>query len=642
VPFDQRIIPEVEALGSIPRAILAVSLLLAAAYGAGRIVAGPTRGPRSGLDAALLQIAVGLSLVGAIGVTLGQMQWLAGSRSIWLLGGLSLLALPPLMRCWRFPAFQYTSPIGKLRQLWWFSLPLALALVTLGPALCYPSGWDELVYHSELPRRWLAVGSPSFYPDLPYSGFPSLGEILFWLMAPIEVVIAPRLLVWVCWVIGLVLLQRLLRQSLRSSAACMLTFAFALSPATLLISANCYVESILMMQLAALLVAFGRPRRRAGTALCWAPSAVIGVLAGGAAAVKLTGLAILAVPCLWYFGVTWRDRFHTQPAVKNLGVCLMAAICVALPFYVRPWLATGNPFYPYFGEWFTADPARLELSRYHHAIGGAAFGVRSVAAFLTGPLLLSFAEKNYDGSFGWQLLGFVLLAAVAVVNAWRSRRRWLIWWPAAVWLWLYTFWYLTAQQARFAVPAMLVLVALAGLGLHPIRGKLRNLLLIALVTAAVVSAPWRTAGYYLGSWLAVLGAFSATQQLDEGTDFRYVPLLQAIAERVPADGKVMLLFEHRGFYVPRNCAIGTPGFQESGFTPPESYADPQAFMARLEREGITHLAMTKGPSGPDWLPQWQVRLEPLLRSIEACSREDRLRVVWESEHYYLLEVSRPP
>src|SRR5947199_351201 len=75
---------------------------------------------------------------------------------------------------------------------------LVLIIVTLGPALSYPSGWDELVYHHELPRRWLADGWPAFYPDLPYSGFPSLGEILFWLMAPIEDVIAPRLMAWAC------------------------------------------------------------------------------------------------------------------------------------------------------------------------------------------------------------------------------------------------------------------------------------------------------------------------------------------------------------------------------------------------------------------------------------------------------------
>ena len=63
-------------------------------------------------------------------------------------------------------------------------LATAAGLVTLIPALCYPSGWDELVYHAVLPRRWSTEGWPAFYTDLPYSGFPSSGEILFWLIAP--------------------------------------------------------------------------------------------------------------------------------------------------------------------------------------------------------------------------------------------------------------------------------------------------------------------------------------------------------------------------------------------------------------------------------------------------------------------------
>ena len=73
---------------------------------------------------------------------------------------------------------------------------LVLGGLTLGPALDWPEGWDELVYHAQLPQRWLRDGGMAVYGDLPYSGFPSLGEAVAWFVAPIEHVIAPRLILW--------------------------------------------------------------------------------------------------------------------------------------------------------------------------------------------------------------------------------------------------------------------------------------------------------------------------------------------------------------------------------------------------------------------------------------------------------------
>lgn len=634
--------PAIESLGSIPGALLATALLFVAAWSVGdTLVSTVSNVPGRRWDRVLLAIAVGLNLTATLGVALGQLKLLPGSWSPWLLVGLSLLTIQRLATAWRARA---SSPGGShpswpLRfPLRWFAA-MALALFTLGPALAFPTGWDELVYHTVLPRRWLADGWPAFYPDLPYSGFPSLGEILFWLVAPIDSVIAPRLIVWANWIVGLAILYRLLRRRVGKRAATVLTLAFALAPATLMISANCYVESILMMNLAALLLVIDEPwnRELGGTGL--SKVAIVGVLAGGAAAVKLTGLVVIAIPCLWYAGQCRQGRVRWHSAARSLALCLTVVLFVALPFYLRPWLATGNPLYPYFCEWFSNDPARLEMSRFHHAIGGATFGVRSLPTLLTGPLLLAFRAENFDGSFGWQMLGLLALAAAAVASARRDRRRSIaVAWPGALWLGLYGFWFFTAQQARFAVPTILVLVLLAAEGLRPMRGRLRQLVLAALVGAAVVSFPWRTSGYYLDCWLTAAGVFSQTHEVDQGTHLSYLPLVNAIAQRTPENAKLLLLFEHRSLYVPRATTIGTPFFQERGFTLPERFTNPASVLELLAREGITHVVMTKGPTGPDRLAAWDERLDPLFRSFEQCSREGRMRVIWESEHYLLLEV----
>src|SRR5262245_52619232 len=115
--------PEIEALGSIPRALIAAALLLAAAFGAGRLLIKlPVAGGRQILDAVLLRTVVGLNLIGAIGVALGQLKLLAGGNSFWLLAGCSFLNLPEFWRWWRRAAPKLARP-GRRRRRFLPRLP---------------------------------------------------------------------------------------------------------------------------------------------------------------------------------------------------------------------------------------------------------------------------------------------------------------------------------------------------------------------------------------------------------------------------------------------------------------------------------------------------------------------------------------
>lgn len=638
--------PELESLGSIPRALCAVALLWLAAFGLGTLIF-RSRQPRSvrlplrdshTIDTILLQLVAGLNLLGFCGVVLGQVGWLSNGKSLWLLGGASLLAAPHIWNGLRSgPVFASSFKSIVKREHWPLLLVAALLAVTLGPALCCPTGWDELVYHAELPRRWLMSGHPAFYSDLPYSGFPSLGEILFWLAAPMESVLVPRLMSWTCWCLGLVLLYCLLRRRARRCTSLALTLAFALSEASLMISANCYVETLLLMNIAGLLLALELPVRVSGSCVRRAPPGILGILAGGAAAVKLTGFAVIVVPCLWYVGVAWRNHLQRRHTVQSLIVFVIVALSVSLPFYLRPYLATGNPFYPYFAEWFSNDAVQLDISGYHHTIGGAAFGVRSLPTFLAGPVLLALDTGAYDGTFGWQLLGFLALAAIGICLSPR-RMSCLIVWPILVACWFYMFWYLTAQQARFAIPFVLALLLLSAAGLRQLNRRVQLLLLVLMLIATGICIPWRNILYYRGSWQVVAGSLSRTEYIHNLTEFHYVPLIRELHHKLPADAKLMLLFEHRGFYMPRAYVIGTPCFQEQFFSPPERFSEAEPVLALLKENSITHIVITLAPTGPDKAPSWAERQDQVYRSLEKCVQQGRIRIIGKSERYLILEV----
>jgi hypothetical protein len=179
---------------------------------------------------------------------------------------------------------------------------------------------------------------------------------------------------------------------------------------------------------------------------------------------------------------------------------------------------------------------------------------------------------------------------------------------------------------------------LAVIGLHRLRSHARTLALSLLAVSAVLCLPWPGGGYYLGSWLTVFGRASRTYFVDVNTDLDYLPLIDELRDRTPAAARVMLLFEHRGFYLPRDHVIGTPFFQEAGFTPPERFEDVASIMEILARERVTHLVVARQVRGPDAAEQWLLRLEPLRRGIERCSEAGRLRLQWESERYWVFQV----
>src|SRR5689334_18464715 len=145
---------EFESLGSAGGAVAAALLLLAAVSGVGRwIVPAARPGSRRVLDIWLVRATVGLVLVGWLGVTLGCGKLLSGRASLVLLVVLAGLNVAPLANWWLRASRQAPGdrqPQSTRRLPGWALLAaLTTVLVTLGPALCLPTGWDELVYHHE-------------------------------------------------------------------------------------------------------------------------------------------------------------------------------------------------------------------------------------------------------------------------------------------------------------------------------------------------------------------------------------------------------------------------------------------------------------------------------------------------------------
>jgi hypothetical protein len=90
--------------------------------------------------------------------------------------------------------------------------------------------------------------------------------------------------------------------------------------------------------------------------------------------------------------------------------------------------------------------------------------------------------------------------------------------------------------------------------------------------------------------------------------------------------------------MPRKAVIGTPYFQERWLMPPTDYTTASPLMKQVRKGGITHIAVAKGPVGPDWSPEAWEKSQPILQGLSAALEGGELQLVWQSDQHLLIAI----
>ncbi len=518
-----------------------------------------------------------------------------------------------------------------LPALMLLALPFALYL---GAALCPPVGWDELVYQLAVPQRWNASGLAEVYGDLPYSGFPSLPQFLYWLIMGAGGAISAKLLAFSAFVAmaASVFLLCRLRASVFASAA--MTLAFLVAPVLSFIGKEAYAEQFIAFNLLAALLAMKGLKRRSSKRA----ALLCGILGGACAAVKLTGLFACAAIIL--IGMMKRRR-----RLRELALFIFAAALFAAPFYARPALQTGNPFHPYYAEIFEKGEAALESSQYHQAAGSARFGADGLPGLLSSPLLLSIPFSPFqeicDGSFGLQLPAFLLLALLAFALRKRAKEHFKLSdfaFPCALLL-LYLLWFASAKQARFLLPAFAIACALGASALPKLSKKTQLLAILAILALASISFDARAVKHCLICWRSLGNPSGPASLVYNGTGDDYLPAIDAMLAKTPKNSKILLLFEERTLYIPRSCQIGTPFFQAALLTPPDRI-DAASLEKALADGEFTHVYLRSPENNPDLVRSYAERCAPLANAAAELEGKGALKALWRSQSAALYAMAR--
>jgi hypothetical protein len=317
------------------------------------------------------------------------------------------------------------------------------------------------------------------------------------------------------------------------------------------------------------LIRFARHSERSGLILG-------GVFAGGAAGMKYLGL-IAALTLAIVAAVALFRRLTLRVA---LSFALPAA-ALALPWYIKNAVLTGNPFYPHVFDGLNTTAAR-ELSSAMHRFG---YG-RSPLDFLLLPARLLASAKPFDGGQYFSPL-FVIFAPVAVLL---YRRRRVVLTAFAGILLFVVAWFVTTQQARFLVPVMPAAAVLAALGILALaqQGRLGRLVAVAVTAGALAVGAGASTVYARQFVPVVFGTEPAQRFLREKvSNYNGVEWLNrnlGTHDRVATD--LWALFYLRMPYV----TFGTMG----DLLP--SDAGPAATRAFVARYRVTRIAILDGDS----------------------------------------------
>ncbi|MCE5322091.1 glycosyltransferase family 39 protein [bacterium] len=465
-----------------------------------------------------------------------------------------------------------------------------IAIAVLIPALAPPSmsDWDSLAYHLSVPKLFLNHGGMYYISFMSHSNFPMLMETIYTLPLQFDNPAAAKMVTYLTAVLLVASVMLLTRKHFSSKAAPLAAIAFAGMPIVMWLATTAYIDiamalyTVLAVHL--LLNYLDQPERHY----------IIGsaVAAGFAASTKMTGLVIIPLILAWLL----IDRFCSQGRKiewKNGLAFVVAALIVCSPWYIKSVIYTGSPVYPFFYSVFGGRNWTAELA-HNYSTQQSLFGMgHGLAAFLMLPYNLAFhSEKFYDtaGLF----VGPIFLVGLPVLLLAKYRSRKLVGLTLFFLAFLIT-WFALTQQSRYLVPGFAVLaVLIAALAYSDGRFHISYYALWSVFLLTAVFGILTLCSAITNTAPVVFCRESRDEYLSRTLDI--YPADQWINENLPADAKIALFGDTRGFYLDRAYVWADPG-HNAEFT--RYFASPKKLVRYLKSRGVTHVLINYS-----FYPQW--------------------------------------
>jgi hypothetical protein len=351
-----------------------------------------------------------------------------------------------------------------------------LSLTTAAIAAALPAvWWDPIAYHLPLMYAALSHGTLSFDPYVAQSAFPWLAESASLPAYALAGSAGGALCMLGCG-IALASVAALTANELQAgSGAC----CFALitgSALWLWIAPSSYIDvPVAMWAVAALCAPALLPVRLPAASV----GAICGALAGASASAKYLGL-VLAPFSLCMLLLPHGDR------IRRAAGYALVFLAVAAPWYIRTWVLTGDPLYPFLSAAAATGQSVGAILAHGAAVTGVCGGTASLHDLLLLPYRLLAEPRAFCGDPGYALrLGVALFAAAPLLSR-RSRPYFVLS------LALLVAWFATGRQLRFLMAGISIYAVVVSVGSSAMSSALRPVTqaVLAVLIAIGIATQW--------------------------------------------------------------------------------------------------------------------------------------------------------
>lgn len=552
----------------------------------------------------IFESAIGLGLLGLIIFALGAAQLFY--LPVFL--GLLVLMAAVSWRALSGVISDVRAGIRSLRSIKWNATAVVAALIfasigilVLLRTLVPPSGddWDSLAYHLAILKLFLRHHGIYYIQFASHSNFPFTWEMLYTLGLGMGSVSLAKLFHFGSAVLLIGAIYTSTRRHFSAASALLAALIAVGIPILAWEATTAYID--VATALYSFLAVYALLNYSSTRDRKWAVMA--GVLVGIAAGTKMTALGMIGIAVVW---ILWPSKETTAPQrLKTALLFVGLAAVVAAPWYIKTFIYTGNPVYPFFfgtlggrnwsdaaAEYYRTDQLKFGMGRDPLSflmlpwnltvrfIRFVDYGARLPREFYELPIAIG------NPLFMLSSIGFSFLIAtpIAIFAAFRKgKHRPLLVASFA----LIVMWFFMMQNTRYLLPALAIMIPAVAYAAEITKTQR----IMAIIAGATAIYTVLVLFMLTGSSIPVaVGAMPAKTYLENTTDVYRVS--QFINENTPKDSKVALLGETRGFYLDRDYVWADP--MNNPAIPYDRMGSPTDLIGWLKVHGISYVIINKG------------------------------------------------
>ena len=347
---------------------------------------------------------------------------------------------------------------------------------------------DSLAYHLYCPKIFLKLNGLYFLPYNANSLFPMLNEMFYTYSLGLNALMLTKMFHFLSFILILGTLYYLSKEFFSHSVWIATAFIFVSIPGIINNAVTSQVDLTMTLFCFLSLYCF----------LKWRISNInhyfllMGIFSGFAISTKYLGLFVVIIITfmMLYEYFVRRDKIVEFPR-RLLSYLIIVFLCGGW-WYLRAFLLTGNPFYPYLYQFFGPKG-------WHSDVGSSIGMGKDMWHFLLGFWNLSVHPDVFGGSA--DQIGVIFLCFIPLLflvwHKFSSKERTIFIWLGIFCSLYYTLWFFTAQAVRFMYPVAIVLSIMVGVSITKMwqNGSRFNKVLKALFIV-ILSANFSLCFYY--------------------------------------------------------------------------------------------------------------------------------------------------